>query len=169
MQRSLRRAAIAVSAIGIGAAAGADIASLEKQLDEARNAAPIVVAPFVVVKDRAKYFGNYEPRGDTVFRRGEKMHFYAEPKNLMMMKDAQGIYSVAFYVDLIVTGADGKKLEQPKFMAMELPTRSRIQDLYLNLDVSLTGAPAGKYNVQFVIHDSNSPKTAKFGQDITIK
>jgi len=169
MRKSLWIAAVAVSAIGMGAAAGADIATLEKQLEDARNAAPMTVSPFVVVKEPAKYFGGYEPRGDAVFRRGDKMHFYAEPKNLTLPKNAQGMYSAAFDVDLIVTAADGKKLEQPKFMSMDLPSRSRIQDLFLNLEVRLTGAPSGKYNVQFVIHDKNSPKTAKFGQEITIK
>ncbi len=169
MRKSLWLAAVVVSTIGMGAATGADVATLEKQLEEARNAAPITVEPFVLVGDPAKYFGNYEPRKDNVYRSGETMHFYAEPKNLIFPKDARGVYRPAFAVDLEVTSSDGKSMKKANFATFKLDSRSRIQDLYLNLDVSLTGAPPGKYNVKFVIHDQNSKKTATFGKDITIK
>jgi len=169
MRKSLWVTAVAVSALALGAAAAADIAALEKQLEEARNAAPITVEPFVAVKEPAKYFGNYEPRKDTVYRMGEVMHFYAEPKNLMFPKNSQGIYKPAFAVDLEVTSTDGKSLKKSNFATFKLDTRSRIQDLYLNLDVTLTGAPAGKYNVKFIIRDQNSKKTGAFAQDITLK
>ena len=167
MRKSLWIAAVAVSAMG--AAAAADIAALEKQLEEARNAAPVTVEPFVAVKEPAKYFGNYEPRKDMVYASGETMHFYAEPKNLVFPKNSQGVYKPAFAVDLEVTAGDGKTLKKTDFATFKLDSRSRIQDLYLNLDVALTGAPAGKYNVKFVIRDHNSKKTVAFGKDITLK
>ena len=162
-------AAVAVCAMGMGAAAGADVATLEKQLVEARNAAPLTVEPFYLVSEPAKYFGNYEPRKDNVYRSGETMHFYAEPKNLVFPRDSRGVYKPAFAVDLEVTAADGKSMKKANFATFELESRSRIQDLYLNLDVSLTGAPPGKYNVKFVIRDSNSKKTLAFGKEITIR
>jgi hypothetical protein len=162
-------AAIAMVAMGAGAAAAADIAELERQLEQARKEAPITVAPFVVVAKPAEYFGGYEPRKDTVFGKGETMHFYAEPKNLIYPKNAKGLYQPAFDVDLEVTGPDGKQFKQPKFASFKLDTRSRLQDLFLNLDVSLSQAPPGKYNVKFVINDRNSKKTTAFAQDITIK
>ena len=60
-------------------------------------------------------------------------------------------------------------MKKEKFATFKLDSRSRIQDLYLNLDVSLTNAPPGKYNVKFIIRDKNSKKTAAFSQDVTIK
>ena len=169
MRKSLWVAAVAVSAMGIGAATAADIADLERQLEQARNAAPISVAPFVAVTKPAPYYGGYEARKDNVYRRGEKMLFYAEPKNLIYPKNAQGAYTPAFDVDLEITGPGGETIKQPKFASLKLESRSRIQDLYLNLNVSLTSAPAGIYNVKFIIRDLNSKKTAAFGQDVTIK
>ena len=169
MRKSLWIVAVAVSAMGIGGAAAADIADLERQLDQARKDAPISVAPFLVVTQPAPYFGGYTPRKDAVFKRGEEMLFYAEPKNLIYPKNAQGIYKPAFDVDLEVTGPDGKTFKQPKFASLKLDTRSRLQDLYLNLNVSLSQAPAGIYKVKFTIRDLNSPKTASFGQDVTLK
>jgi hypothetical protein len=161
--------AIAVSVLGIGAAMAADIATLERELEKARNDAPLMIQSFVAVDKPAPYYGGYEPRKDTVYRKGEQMHFYAEPKNLVFPKNAKGIYTPRFDVDLEITGPDGKSFKKDKFVNFALETRSRIQDLYLNLDVSLTGAPAGKYNVKFVVHDGNSKKTAAFAQDVTIK
>ena len=169
MRTRLWIAAIAMVATGIGAVMAADIAALERQLEEARNAAPITVEPFVAVKEPAQYYGNYEPRPNMVYRSGEPMHFYAEPKNLVFPKDARGKYKPAFAVDLEVTAADGKSMKKANFVTVKLDTRSRIQDLYLNLEVSLTSAPPGKYNVKFVIRDQNSKKTAEFAKDVTLK
>ena len=162
-------AGIIVAAMATGVAWAADIAELERQLEQARKEAPITVVAFVPVQKPAEYFGGYEPRKDAVYARGEQMHFYAEPKNLVFPKNAKGLYQPSFEVDLEVTGPDGKQFKQPKFATFKLETRSRIQDLFLNLDLSLSQAPAGKYNIQFIIRDKNSPKTAKFGQDVTIK
>jgi hypothetical protein len=169
MRKSLWTAAVAVSVLGIGGAVGADIADLERQLEQARAAAPITVTPFVLTTKPAAYFGNYETRKDNVFRKGEKMYFYAEPKNLIYPKNAQGMYQPAFDVDLEIKGPTGEAIKQPKFASLKLDTRSRIQDLYLNLNVSLNSAPAGVYNVKFIIRDLNSKKTAAFDQDVTIK
>ena len=169
MRRSLWIAAVAVSALGFGGALAADIADLERQLEQARKDAPITVVPFVAVTKPAPYYGGYEPRKDNVFRKGEKMFFYAEPKNLIYPRNAQGVYQPAFDVDLEITGPTGETIKQPKFASLKLDTRSRIQDLYLNLNVSLNSAPAGVYKVKFVIRDLNSSKTAAFGQDVTIK
>jgi len=43
------------------------------------------------------------------------------------------------------------------------------QDILMNLEVSLTGAPAGEYQVAFVVRDGNSPKTATVAQRVTLK
>ena len=169
MRKRLSIAAIAAMTMWAGSAAAQDIAALERQIEQARNAAPIVVVPFVAVKEPAQYFGNYEPRANTVYERGEKMYFYGEPKNLMFPKNAKGIYQPAFEVDLEVTGPGGASMKQPRFANFKLDSRSRIQDLYLNLDVALNQAPPGKYNVKFVIRDKNSSKSAAFAQDVTIK
>ena len=49
----------------------ADIESLERQLEQARDAAPMVIKSFMTVAKPAQYFGDYEPRKNNVFRRGE--------------------------------------------------------------------------------------------------
>jgi hypothetical protein len=169
MRKRLWIAAVAMSAMGAGAVCAADIADLERQLEQARKEAPITVEPFLAVSEPVPYFGGYKQRKDTVYKRGEEMLFYAEPKNLIYPKNSQGVYKPAFDVDLEVTGPDGKTFKKPKFASLKLDTRSKLQDLYLNLNVSLSQAPAGVYKVKFVIRDLNSPKTATFGKDVTLK
>ena len=129
----------------------------------------MVVKPFMAVARPAKYFGDYEPRKNNEFRKGEKMLFYGEPKNLTYPKNAEGLMEPAFEVDMEVRGPGGASLSQPRLMTFRLPTRSKAQDIFLNLTVSLTSAPAGPYNVKFVVRDLNSKKTATVSQDVTIK
>jgi hypothetical protein len=148
--------------------AAADIDALERQLDQARAEAPMAMKPFMTVKRPAKYFGDYEPRKSNEFRRGEKVMFYAEPKNLAYGKKGEFL-EVGFDVDVEVKGPDGKTMGQEKLMTFKLPTRSRVQDVYLNLDLSLDKAPPGNYNVKFILRDANSQKRAEASEVITIK
>ncbi|HET6265291.1 MAG TPA: hypothetical protein VFD95_10560 [Usitatibacter sp.] len=151
-------------------AAAQDVEALERQLEQARDAAPMVVKPFTASTRKAKYFGDYEPRKGNEFKRGEEIVFYGELKNLTFKKNAQGVFEPAFEVDLEVKALkDGKTMSQPKVMNFKLPTRSRVQDLFLNLSLSLDQAPPGNYNVKFVIRDLNSKKSAVASQDITLK
>ena len=97
------------------------------------------------------------------------MNFYGEPRNLVFPKGSNGKYTIAFAVDLEVTDASGRAMKKENFEQFKMDSRSRIQDLYLNLRVALTNAPPGKYNVKFRIRDKNSKKTAEFAQDVTVK
>lgn len=146
-----------------------DIEALERQLEQARLAAPMAVKPFMTVKRPAKYFGDFEPRSNNEFRRGEKVLFYGEPKNLTFASKGGGILEVAFHVDVEIKGPDGKTMGQEKVMSMKLPTRSRVQDIFLNLDLELDKAPPGKYAVKFTVRDQNSKKSAIAATDVTIK
>jgi len=168
MRKSLWKAAVAACAIAAGATMAADVATLEADLEKARLDAPINIQSFMLVKEPARFFGGYEPRSGNTFRAGEDMNFYAEPRNLVFPKHG-GKYTIAFAVDLEVTDASGKSMKKDNFEQFKMDSRSRIQDLFLNLRVSLTNAPPGKYNVKFRIRDKNSKKTADFAQEVTLK
>ena len=169
MRKSLWAAAVAACAIGFGAVHAADIATLEADLEKARLEAPMTVQSFMLVKEPAKYFGDFNPRNNANFKAGEDMNFYGEPRNLVFPKGNNGKYTIAFAVDLEVTDASGKSMKKDNFEQFKLESRSRLQDLYLNLRVSLTNAPPGKYTVKFRIRDKNSKKVAEVAQDVSIK
>ena len=148
----------------------ATIKALEEALETVRVAAPLTVKPFVLVTQPAKFYGDFSPRADAVFRGGEAQQFYMEPKNLVYPRTATGTYEPAFEVDLRILTAAGKVVvSQDRFGSFRLPTKSAVQDLYLNLKVTLSGAPPGEYNVRFVVRDLNSKKAATVTQPITLK
>jgi hypothetical protein len=146
------------------------IEALEEALAAVRAEAPLRVTGFGLVERPAKLYGDSTPRQDSVLRRGEPMQFYAEPKNLVYARMPDGTSEVAFKTDIRILGADGTVLfEQADFGSWRFVSRSRIQDIFMNLEVSLTGAPAGEYQVEFVLRDGNSPKTATVAQRVTLK
>jgi hypothetical protein len=158
----------AAAAAKAGDAAGS-IDALEQALAQLRLEAPMTLKPFVVVARPAKFYGDYEARPDATYRKGEKMYFYVEPKNLVYPKADSGIYEPAFEVDVEIKAPGGQSMKQPRFGTFRLPTRSRAQDIYLNLTLSLSDAPPGKYEVRFVVRDLNSKKTATVDQPITLR
>ena len=116
----------------------------------------------------AKYFGDYEPRPNNTFSRGEPLHFYGEPKNLVI-KNAKGAYEPAFEVDIELKPEKGQTHKEPKFLSARIPSKSHIQDIYLNMTISLGDAPPGKYSLKFTVRDLNSKKSADILQDVVLK
>src|SRR5690242_8514437 len=101
MRTALFAAGVAI-AFAAASAGAQDVEALEKQLEKARDAAPMVVKSFMPVSRPAKYYGDYEQRPNNAYTRGEKLHFYAEPKNLTMPRNAKGEYETALEVDIEV-------------------------------------------------------------------
>lgn len=148
----------------------ASIEALEQALEKVRVEAPLSVKPFVLVTQPAKFYGDYTPRANSAFQGGEAQHFYMEPKNLVYLRTAAGTYEPAFDVDLqILTAAGQVVVSQERFGAFRLPTKSPVQDIFLNLKVTLGGAPPGEYNVRFIVRDANSKKTVTMTQPITMR
>lgn len=146
------------------------VQALEQALEKARAEAPLTITPFLLVTEPAKYYGGYTPRGNDVFQQGEALQFYLEPKNLVLARAADGTYTPAFDVDLEILMAGGKVLAtQEKFGSFRLASRSRLQDIFMNLKVTLTGAPPGEYQIRFTVKDANSKKTATVTQPISVK
>ena len=166
----MRKSAILFSLLFLAAPAAIaqDVEALERALEKAREAAPMTVRNFMLVQRPAKYYGDYEARASNVYGRSEQFHFYAEPRNLVQ-KTTNGVHEIALEVDIEFKPEKGAVQKQPKFMAVKIPSRSRVQDLFLNLNVSLGGAPAGKYHVKFILRDVNSKKSAAVEQDIVLK
>src|SRR5262245_30120136 len=57
--------------------------ALETAVSQVRLAAPLTVAPALLVTEPATFYGGYTLRSGRVFERGELLHFYLEPKNLV--------------------------------------------------------------------------------------
>ncbi len=150
--------------------AAAGVEALEQALEALRLEAPLTVKPFMAVSRPAKFFGDYEARKDAVFGKGEALNFYLEPKNLVYSRSASGVYEPAFEVDLEVVAANGTSIgKKPALGTFRFATRSPLQDIFMNLKVTLTGVPAGQYGIRFLVRDLNSKKTALAEQRITVR
>lgn len=148
----------------------AAIAALEDALDAVRAQAPLTLEPFLLVERAAKLYGDIEPRTRTTFSASDELLFYMEPKNLVYGRGAGGAYEPGFAVDLEVLDAEGEVVaQQENFGSFQFSSKSRLQDVYLNLTTRLTGAPAGDYTVRFTVRDLNSKKSARAEQRITLE
>ena len=146
------------------------VAALEEALAEARREAPLTASPFVLVTGKAPSFGAYTARRDAVFSAAEEIHFYFEPKNLVYPKTSDGSYAPGLTVDMELLGPDGEVLgKKDAFGNFAFASKSRLQDIFVNLTLTLTGAPPGKYTVRYTVRDKNSPKTALLTQVLTLK
>ena len=162
----LERAATAAAA-GEHAAA---TAALEEALDAVRKEAPLVLEPFVLVERRATLFGDIEPRKSTTFSGSDELLFYMEPKNLVYGRGAGGSYEPGFAVDLAVIDAAGDVVaEKENFGSFQFASKSRLQDVFLNLTTQLTGAPPGDYTIRFTVRDLHSKKSAQAEQKVTLE
>ena len=143
----------------------AAIDALQKALEEVRRAAPLAVEKFMAVREPAKMYGGYVPRGSAEYRQDEELHFYLEPKNLVYPKAADGTYKPAFDVGFEILDKDGASVaKQDRFGSFQFTSQSALQDIYVNLHLTLTGAPPGAYEVRFTVKDVNSDKTATVKQ-----
>jgi hypothetical protein len=145
------------------------IDALQKALEEARRAAPLAVEKFVVVQEPARSYGDYVARTSTDFRAGEELHYYLEPKNLVYPRSADGTYRPAFDVGFEIVDKAGETVgKQERFGSFQFRSRSALQDIYVNLHLTLEGAPPGAYEIRFTVKDTNSAKTATVKQGFNI-
>jgi hypothetical protein len=146
------------------------IEALQSALEQVRMLAPLTAKPFLLVTEPAKFYGDYAPRQDAAFHRGELLHFYLEPKNLVYPRTTQGVYEPAFSIDLQILSAAGEVLAtQERFGLFRFSSKSPLQDIFVNLQVTLTGAPAGTYQIRFLVRDANSEKTTTVTQPVTLQ
>ncbi len=75
-----------------------------------------------------------------------------------------------FSIDLTLKNSEGKTLfGQEDFLDWNIDVRKLIHDLFANITLDLSGAPAGTYKVEFIVRDVNSEKMATVAQNIKMK
>lgn len=163
--------ALVFLAAASGAASGQTIAEIERREAEvvaAWERTPLGVRRAVFVEARPKLFGAYTERAGAVFKPGEPLLTYAEPVGYSWTPDPEG-YRFGVTLDFLVKSRDGKVLGgQEKFLTFSQTSRSKVRELMLNVDLNLTGAPAGDYMVQYVLHDIGNGRTATIEQPFRI-
>ena len=124
------------------------------------------VAVFVIKP--AEFIGAYEERSSNNFKPGETLRTYIEPVGYVWKAKADG-FSFGFVVDFTVKSAEGKILGgQENFGKFDFNSRTRLQEVMLNLSLTLDGITPGNYILEYKLHDANSEKSALITQAFVI-
>lgn len=172
----MRRAAMVVAAFAMMAvaapAAGQSLADVEKAeaaVFEAWNAMPIDFRVALFVEEAPQGFGLYNPRAEALFKAGEPIIVYAEPVGYGWTDNGDGTWGFGFTVDLAIKNKEGGILaSQENYQRAEFVSRSRNRELMLTFTLTLDGAPAGDYIVEYLIHDITGDKQATISLPFTI-
>ena len=137
--RTIRTAALAALALMIGtlAAAGAEALGIAR-------------VSFVTAK--VEKFGQFEPRPNAVFKLGEDVRLYAEPKGFVA-SDRTGASRIDMTADIKVSAADGRVvLERESLMFLKHNSPETLDNVFVNLSVKVPAA--GMYVVSFRLNDN---------------
>ncbi len=122
----------------------------------------------VAADDKAGY-GVYTPRESNAYKPGEPIEIYVEPFGFGYGRTADGLYEIAFDVDLDVQDADGNSLGKvANIMSLKLVSQSRNTEFQARLTYDLKGAPKGDYVLVTTMRDRNSDKAGSFKTRIRI-
>ncbi len=129
---------------------------------------PLTVRRAMFVTQAAPLIGAWTERPSNVFKAGEDIRTYVEPVGYTW-KPRGDMFDFGVNVDFEVKSANGKILGgQENFSHVAFSNHMRIQELMLNLRLSPEGFPAGRYVVEYKLHDQNSDKVTSFALPFTI-
>ncbi len=127
------------------------------------------VSNFAAVTRYAGSYGDRELRKSSTYRSDEPLIFYAEPKYYDFRMEAER-YSYLLAVDVEIRSAEGRVLDARKDLIRKTQVYSEpMYALYFNLEIALTGAPQGTYDIIFTFRDLVSSKNASVTKRVTIQ
>lgn len=158
--------AVQLTAAGKGAQS---VAAMKNAAADLWLKSPLSFAVAVFVDKPGSNYGNFEPRPNNVFKTGEKLRVYAEPIGYGWQKVGD-IYHTNLVVDAALLSPSGKVLWGKKgFGNFKLSSRRRFMEYMMNLSLSISGVPPGKYAVQYTVSDTVGGNTAQMKLPFSVK
>ncbi len=106
-------------------------------------------------------FGAFDPRDSNVFKAGDVVFVYAEPIGYGWRKEGD-FFVTELVVDAALLAPEGDVLwEQKEFGKFDLASRRRFMEYMLNLELNISGLPAGKYVLEYSLTDNVLGNQAK--------
>ena len=131
---------------------------------------PLTQKRAVFVTTKPEIYGGYEERKSNVFKPGEPLLTYVEPVGYTWKPNGSGEFQFGVVVDFLVKTPEGKILGgKEKLLTFAQKSRNRVQELMVNISLSVSGAPAGGYVVAYTIRDLYSSKVSTFEQPFRIE
>ena len=111
------------------------------------------------VTEKAPMYGAYTARPNSVFKKGETLIAYLEPKGYAWKPIDGKLFDISVVGDLAIMDAKGDVIyEKKKFVSQSFKTHDKFQDLMFNLTLTLDGISPGDYTLRYTIADGNSDK-----------
>lgn len=134
--------------------------ALETLLSHVREQLPLQIAEVLLIMERAFDYGEYVPRTSRVYRQGDWIHVYVEPRNFHVRSDA-GRYEIHLTVDATLIDADGNVVNHlPGVMVWNRITHSPVRDVALSVPLWVGDVAGGNYVWRLTVRDMVSGQSA---------
>jgi hypothetical protein len=163
-------AALAAGAATAPAQTIEDIETAEEAVVAAWEQTPLMFRTAILADTPPQGFGIYYERAHNEYAPGEPIVVCAEPVGYAWRENADGSYTFGFDVDLLLKTTDGTVVGgQDDFEHLELTSYAKNREFMLTLTLSLDGAPAGDYVVQYTTRDIASDKSGVISLPFSIR
>jgi hypothetical protein len=145
-----------------------DLDALQAAVTDAWQKMPLTVRRVLFVTEKPPMIGSWTERPSNVFKAGEPMLTYMEPVGYTWKANGDR-YDLGLTTDFVVRSVDGKILGgQENFAKIGFTNRLKIQEMMVNLTMTLDAIPPGNYVLVYKLHDLGSDKTASVEQPFVI-
>ncbi|WP_132251590.1 hypothetical protein [Methylobacterium segetis] len=157
---------------GQNAAAGSSLGeyeAAERAVSEAWGRLPFSTRRAMFVNRKAALYGDYDRRGSNVFAPGEPLLSYVEPIGFGYRKSGD-LHTFEGTIDFSIRTRTGEELgSQKAFQTYSLTSHAPAREFFLNLTITLDGAPPGDYVLVFTLNDTVRKTSTPVEQPFTIR
>ncbi len=130
---------------------------------------PLTARNVTLIAEAAPAYGDYTPHQGNSYGPNAPIHVYAEIVGYGWKDNGDGTLSELLDADLNLLDKAGTLLgQQQGFLNVDIQSRNKQLETYLNLQATLASVEPGDYQLQFVLHDRAGGKTATFAVPVTI-
>jgi hypothetical protein len=146
-----------------------DLTKAEQKTYDAWQSLPLTERTITFIAEPSTGYGLYKEKGSNVFKPGEKIITYVEPIGYGWKDIAGDLYELNFVTDLTLTAENGDVVTDQKGFSKTV-FQSHNQNMEFSMDFTLTldGVPAGKYTLEYTIHDMSGKQVSTFDQEVEI-
>jgi len=136
---------------------------------EAWGKLPLTERVVTFITGPSQGYGMYQDKQSSIFKVGEKIITYVEPIGYGWKELPGSMYEMNFVSDLLFKTDSGEVVTDQKGFAKNiLQSHNANTEFSMDFTLTLTGVPAGKYVLQYTIHDMSGDQTSVVEQDVTI-
>ena len=117
--------------------------------------APFHIQRLEFTENKTPGYGLYQIRAEgNRFKSGQSIYFYVEPKAYGFRNVSPDVVEFGLALDMYLTSTDGKVLwGKENFLSVTKRSHARNREFFLNITLTLTNVPKGKYGIKLVFRD----------------